>query len=75
MVKGRGSTSPVIRAWGSLEVDPLLDVRQIAQQLNVDTSTVRRWIAAKKLPAHRIGGRLKTRTSVALRFAGEDSHV
>jgi excisionase family DNA binding protein len=70
-VKGTGSVSPTIVAWQSLSDDPLLDVRQIAEQLNVDVSTVRRWITTKKLLAHRIAGKLRVRTSTALRFAGE----
>ena len=73
MIKGKDSTSPTIRAWQSLSADPLLSVRELAEKLDADQSTVRRWISSGKLPAHRIGGKLKTRTSVALRFAGEES--
>lgn len=80
ITRGRGTVSvPIqasgtIRAWQALADDPLLTVRELAERLGADVSTIRRWIAQGKLPAHRIGGKLKTRTSTALRFAGEDSH-
>lgn len=45
-------------------VPQLLTVQEAADRLNASTKTVRRLIASKKLPAHRVG-RL-------LRVAGDD---
>jgi excisionase family DNA binding protein len=77
MIKGRGSASqPIqasgtIRAWASLQDDPLLTVRQLVERLGADESTIRRWIHSGKLHAHKVGGLYKCRTSVALEFMGE----
>ena len=71
MIRGTGTLSPTIQVWASLADDPLLTVRELAERLGADQSTIRRWIHSGKLKAHKIGGKLKSRTSVALQFMGE----
>lgn len=45
----------LLRARTSLDPDELLTVRQVAERLGVGEVTVRRWIAAGKLPAGNVG--------------------
>jgi excisionase family DNA binding protein len=71
MIRGTGTLSPTIRVWASLTDDPLLTVAELSARLGAHESTVRRWIHSGKLKAHKIGGKLRVRTSTALRFAGE----
>jgi excisionase family DNA binding protein len=74
-VSATGSVSPAIVAWQSLADDPLLTVRDLAERLGADVSTIRRWVSQGKLSAFRVGGKLRIRTSTALRFMGEGDHA
>lgn len=44
----------------------LITPKEVAKLLNVSGGTVRRWIASSKLPAFRVGGRIKVSKADAL---------
>lgn len=46
-----------------------LTIAQVAVDLQVGQRTVRRWIAEGTLPAYRVGGLIRVRTSDLNRFA------
>lgn len=54
--------------WQSLELDPLLPIKSVAQQLNVSRDSVARWLRQHKIRGVKVGGRLRIRRSVALSF-------
>lgn len=49
------ATSRAGTAGRSRQLIQFLTIRQVAEQLNVSTRTVRRWIAAEYLVIHRVG--------------------
>jgi excisionase family DNA binding protein len=69
--QGTGNASPVVIAWESLDRDPLVSPRECAQKFGVHVSTVRRWIARRRLRAVRVGGSLRLRQSQLLALLKE----
>ena len=56
------------RSLTEVPVNGDLSLREVAAFLNVDPATVWRWVRAKRLAAHRKGGRLKVPVREIFRF-------
>ncbi len=48
--------------------DDLMNTSDVAKLLNVTSMTIRRWIESNKLPAFRVGSRLRVSRADALAF-------
>ncbi len=48
--------------------DRLFTVQGVAHRLRVSTKTVRRWVASRELPAHRLGRQLRISEQDLRRF-------
>jgi excisionase family DNA binding protein len=57
-----------------VDVPEALTTKQVAERLRVKPDTVRRWIAAGKLPALRVGGRLRVRAEDVGRMVADATH-
>ncbi len=49
-------------------------IPEVADVLRVSTKTVRRWIAAKELPAHRLGRQWRITTEDLQKFLKQRAH-